>query len=334
MGAGVQRGFDAARRRLQVQPPAEFALESAPLEFVHGRRPVRSETLVQLQQAAGNKAASALLQRTANGTVQRDHSDATSGGATTKTGAAVPKSGNWNAQDVVIGAVRRVPIEGLSSGNVRGDENLGAEWGGEGQVKTITEEKSAGKAIVLLPEPLGPAVKTVDVMVYLHGFGIGFRQRIHTRQKTITVRDRLKKDHKKLVDEEGMEQGTVRDIEVDHMEEQLSAVNAAAAQAGGRPMVAVLPQGTYTAGKGRPQFGEIFLSEAYLNEVWGMISALKNVARGRAVLAGHSGAGGTLGPMLGNAVDDKGELKSGSDQEDAGLPANLAEVVLVDGPGR
>lgn len=266
-----------------------------------------------------------LVRQAAGDTVQRDHSDATSGGATTKTSVPVPKGGNWNAQDLVIGAIRRKPIEGLTTGNVHGDAKLGAEWGGEGKVDTITAEKAAGKAIVLLPEPLGAGIKTVDVMVYLHGFGIGYRQRIRTRQKAIKVKDR-----KKLVDEEGMTQGTVRDIEVDHMEAQLEAVNAAAAKANGRPMVAVMPQGTYTLGKDRPQFGETFLSEAYLNEVWGMIPTLKGVARGRAVLAGHSGAGGTLAPMLGRAVDAKGELKTADEQQDGGLPKNLAEVVLFD----
>ena len=291
--------------------------------------------VLEVQQTAGNRAVNALLRRAGDGTdagvVQRDHSDAKSGGATTKTGVPVPKSGNWNAQDVVIGAIRRKPIEGLTTGNVRGDKKLGKEWNVEDLVETITAETAAGKAIVLLPEPLGTGIKTVDVMVYLHGFGIGFRQRIHTRQKTVKVKDRkTKKMVDTQVDEEGMESGTVRDIEVDHMEEQLEAVNAAAAKAGGRPMVAVMAQGTYSAGKGRPQFGETFLGEPYLNEVWGKIPALKNVTRGRTVLAGHSGAGGTVAPILGAAVDKKGELKAAADQEAGGVPKNLAEVVLFD----
>ena len=337
------------RRPPQIQPLQTFVADS--------RRRTGAPAILELQQTAGNRATTALVRRSAAGTVQRDHSDATSGGATTKTGVAVPKSGNWNAQDLVIGAVRRKPIEGLTTGNVRDDAKLGDEWGGEGLVATITAEKSAakeagkstgkeagkeagrstGKAIVLLPEPLGAGVKTVDVMIYLHGFGIGFRQRIHSRQKTIKVKVRKKKGDKEepkereiQVDEEGMEAGTVRDIEVDHMEEQLEAVNAAAAKEGGRPMIAVMPQGTYTAGKDRPQFGEKFLSEAYLDDVWGKIPALKGVARGRAVLAGHSGAGGTLTPLLGRAVDDKGQLKSAADAEAGGLPKNLAEVVLFD----
>ena len=308
-----------------ARPSRRSSSRRPPVVLGDDRAPLQAATLLQVQQSAGNRAASILVHRVAAGTVQRDHSDATSGGATTKTSVPVPKSGNWNAQDLVIGAIRRKPIEGLTSGNVRGDEKLGAEWGGEGKVDTITAEKAAGKAIVLLPEPLGAGIKTVDVMVYLHGFGIGYRQRIHSRQKTIKVKDR-----KKLVNEEGMEQGTVRDIEVDHMEAQLEAVNAAAAKANGRPMIAVMPQGTYTLGRDRPQFGETFLSEAYLNEVWGMIPALKRVARGRAVLAGHSGAGGTLAPMLGRAVDAKGELKAADEQEAGGLPKNLAEVVLFD----
>jgi hypothetical protein len=300
------------------------------------RGPTSAPAILEVQQTVGNRATTALVRRIAAGAVQRSHSDATSGGATTKTGVTVPKSGNWNAQDLVIGAIRRKPIEGLTAGNVRGDAKLGNEWGGEGLVKTITGEKAEGKAIVLLPEPLGAAVKTVDVMIYLHGFGIGFRQRIHTRQKTIKVKARKKKgdedakDREIQVDEEGMEQGTVRDIEVDHMEQQLEVVNAAAAKDGGRPMIAVMPQGTYTAGRDRPQFGEKFLSEAYLDDVWGKIPALKGVARGRAVLAGHSGAGGTLTPLLGRAVNDKGELRGAADAEAGGLPKNLAEVVLFD----
>lgn len=282
--------------------------------------------VLDLQQTAGNRAAAVLVRRTLPATAQRDHADATSGGAATTTAALVPKGGNWNAQDLVIGTIRRKPIEGLTTGNVRGDELLGAEWGGEGRVNTITAEKAAGKAIVLLPEPLGAAVKTVDVMIYLHGFGIGYRQRIHSRQKTV----KKKGGGTRQVDEEGMQTGTVRDIEVDHMEEQLAAVNAAAATAKGRPMVAVMPQGTYTAGRGRPQFGETFMSDAYLSEVWGKIPALKSVARGRAVLAGHSGAGGTLAPMLGRAVNSSGQLKTAADQAAGGLPTNLAEVVLFD----
>lgn len=279
---------------------------------------IRSVEAVPGTPAGSPATATALVRRTAAAIVQRDHSDATSGGATTKTAVPLPKGDNWNARDIVIGTVRRKPIEGLTTGNIRDDEKLGDEWGGEGRVSTITAEKAAGKAIVLLPEPLGAAVKTVDVMVYLHGLGIGLRQRIHSRQKTIKGKVRPKQ-----IDEEGMQQGTVRDIEVDHLEEQLGAVNAAAAKANGRPMVAVMPQGTCTAGRGRPQFGENFVSDSYLDEVWSKIPALKNVARGRAVLAGHSGAGGTLAPMLGRAVDDRGQLKSAADQEAGGLPKTV-----------
>jgi hypothetical protein len=161
-------------------------------------------------------------------------------------------------------------------------------------------------------------------MIYLHGYGIGYRQRVHTRQQDVGT-----KDKPKMVDEAGMESGTVRDIEVDHMEEQLDAVNAAATAGGGRPMVAVMPQGRYTAQLG-PQFGAAFLSEAFLDKAFGKVPALTGVKRGRAMLAGHSGAGGTLTPLLGKAVDERGQLKGGAEQEAAGLPKNLAEVVLFD----
>ncbi len=143
-----------------------------------------------------------------------------------------PASGNWNAQDIVIGKIRRINVEGLDVddsksggtagvGNVRDDAKEGGEWGGEGRVDKITKEKAIGKALVLVPEPFDKSIKTVDVMIYLHGYGIGYRQRVHTRQQDVGT-----KDKPKVVDEAGMESGTVRDIEVDHMEEQLDAVNA------------------------------------------------------------------------------------------------------------
>lgn len=336
MGGRVQRGTDAPPATTKVTPsPVRRALpRSSPTLRTGDRLPIRAMNLLDAQHTAGNRAVGHYLRGAAPArstaiTAQRNWSDAKSGGASTNGGVSPPASGNWNAQDIVIGAIRRKTIEGLDVGpdpvgNRKDDAREGGEWGGEGTVDSITKEKALGKAVVLVPEPLDKAVTAVDVMIYLHGYGIGYRQRVHTRAKTVVT-----KGKKKLVDEPGMEKGTVRDIEVDHMEEQLDAVNAAAAKGGGRPMIAVLPQGRYTAGLG-PQFGAMFLSEPYLDKVFGKVGSLSGVTRGRAVLAGHSGAGGTLAPMLGKAVNKKGELKSATDQQAGGLPQNLAEVVLFD----
>jgi len=127
MDRGVQRRSDAPEAGVRASRPARRPTPSRP-RLVAGddHRPA---TLLEVQQSAGNRAASALVRRVAVGSVQRAHSDATAGGATTTTAVPVPKSGNWNAQDVVIGTVRRMPIEGLATGNVRGDEN-GAARGG------------------------------------------------------------------------------------------------------------------------------------------------------------------------------------------------------------
>ncbi len=239
-------------------------------------------------------------------------------------------------------AIIRHHIVGLTNGNIVDDKDEGEEWGGEGKVKSITDElasdptavtptpskskadtpKRVGKAIVLVPNPLN--AKSVDVMLYLHGFGIGYRERKVSRMESVKVNGKKKK-----VEVGGMEAGTVRDVGVDRMEEQLGTVNEANLNAKSRPMVAVMPQGRYTAQLGA-QFGKNFNGDDYLNEIWGKVGTLASVTRGRVVLAGHSGASGTIATVLGNAVDNKGNLKSDAEMKKAGVPTNLAEVVLFD----
>ncbi len=313
-----------------------------------GNSPVQQAALLDMQSTYGNRAAQRFLRSGSIGfpslagptvagpassprsNVQRQWPDATTGGATSGR-ASVPSGGNWNADDKVkIGSIRRIPVSGLSQGNQVDDKEEGKEWAGDGKVKvkTITGESAVGRAIVLVPDPLG--VKeggSVDVFLYLHGYGIGYRQRTEARMEEVP--GTKKGEKKKYREVKGMEKGTVRDIDVDRMEEQLDAVNKANVKAGGHPMVAVMPQGRYSAQLGA-QFGKDFNSEAYLDDIFPRVSALKGVTRGRVVLAGHSGAGGTIAPILANAVNSKGELKSEAEMKKAGIPTNLAEVVLFD----
>ena len=99
-------------------------------------------------------------------------------------------------------------------------------------------------------------------------------------------------------------------------------------------MVAVMPQGAYSGGS--DQFGEGFNSDAYLTEVFAktvaQVPRLKGMTltAGRVIWGGHSGAGNTIPGILAKAVDEKGELKSDAEMQQAGVPGKLAEVVLFD----
>ena len=204
-------------------------------------------------------------------------------------------------------------------------------------MKDVTDERGNG-AIVLIPDPLSAKeAEGVDVLLYLHGHGIGFRARKVARfaegrgkgEKQVKQKRKGKWVTVPFHEVEGMEAGTVRDVDVDHMEEQLG--NSIKARS--RPMLAVMPQGTHS---GEDQFGENFNSDAYLNDVLAQTVAqvprLKNMklTPGRVIWGGHSGAGNTIPGILANAVDRKGELKSEADMQTAGVPSRLAEVVLFD----
>ena len=114
----------------------------------------------------------------------------------------------WNRDEVTVGTIRRIPIEGLTLGNKgsdleRSDPNRAAE------------EDTPGRAIVLIPVGID-LTKPVEVLLHLHGFNVGYRQRRTQGQ------------------DPSLKPGTVRDVETDRVEQQL--------QASGRPMIAVLPR--------------------------------------------------------------------------------------------
>jgi hypothetical protein len=111
-----------------------------------------------------------------------------------------------------IGSIRRIPIAGLTQGNL--DPNRVPE----------AEEAADGRAIVLLPATLDPT-EPAEVVMHLHGHNVGYRQR------------KLPGKHRSL------RVGTVRDVDTDRIEQQI--------EQSGRPYIAVLPQGTTQSGFGR-----------------------------------------------------------------------------------
>jgi hypothetical protein len=187
---------------------------------------------------------------------------------------------------------RRIPIEGIKEGNQADDLDKVAVTEKENGVVTAehktreytSEKATGGKAIVVIPEGITFNAQTnVEVLLHLHGHTTGYRRR----------------------------GGSARDINVEHIEEQV-----AAAAAGKRAMIAVLPQGQYKSIFGKD--GKSFDPTAYLDSVWKILTDLgawpEEPKRRGLMLSGHSGADVAMEEMM-----DKARAAGGG--EVAGLKA-------------
>ena len=150
------------------------------------------------------------------------------------------KQAGWNKgesrfekQGIWTRAITRHKIVGLTKNKQpKDDRDFPAthDSGDQGRkVKDVTDERAKG-AIVLIPDPLSAKeAEGVDVLLYLHGQGIGFRERKVARfekgKGKGEKRVRQKENGKWVIlpfhEVEGMEAGTVRDVDVDRMEEQV-----------------------------------------------------------------------------------------------------------------
>ena len=358
-------GYTAAGAEMGTSQAYPTSLLGDPRLDKRGNTPTAVALMTQVQREYGNRALQRFLQRSSSPasrsqsplaapmlSIQRDRGWPDARPGATSSVEQAPPSGSWNKQPVQIGAIWRIPISGLTVGNKRPDEDDVASWDSKNKAKTVTEESSIGRAIVLVPEKL--TSDTVDVLLYMHGFGGGYRQRAIARTETHEVKVKVGgKTVKRKVTTvvPGMDAGSVRDVDVDHMERQLQTY----IESSGHTMVAVMPQGAYRSQQESPKgvtphkpyipsFGAGFNSDAYIQEVFSKTSELSGKKQGRVVLGGHSGAGGTIAPMLEQAVDKEkgkhhGELKTPDQIKKEGglrLPTGLAEVVLFDainGPG-
>jgi hypothetical protein len=160
-----------------------------------------------------------------------------------------PRAGGWNETTREVAGTKRVPVEGITAGNQDAD------------VKSQSAEGAAGKAVVVVPDSVDVKANP-DVLLFFHGMGnLGFRER-------------------KTADASRGPAGTVHDVEVDRIEQQLAH--------SGKNVIGVLPQGTSAA-----TFG-IADPQAYVTEVLGKAAALLSVpaiTQGRIVVSGHSGGG-------------------------------------------
>jgi LAS superfamily LD-carboxypeptidase LdcB len=161
------------------------------------------------------------------------------------------------------GTVRRLTVDGLTQGY-------------KPAAKVPPGEPTPREAVVLIPPSLAGHTGPVEVLVHLHGHGIGFRTQTAELLKQVR--------------HAGTKVGEVRDVAIDQTEAQLAA--------SGRRMVGVLPQGGTHS-----EFGHNFDPKSYSADVFTRLVALgfwKQAPEIQGVvLSGHSGAGATFARMMG-----------------------------------
>ncbi len=225
--------------------------------------------LLALQRSAGNAAVARALARRA---LQRV-------GGWKGVDSKSPNAGEMSVTDKGTGfKARRIPIDGITQGNQGDDLDKVATSSEKDGVKTerktrefTAEKATGGKAIVVIPEGLAITKDTsVEVLLHLHGHTTGYRRRGNS----------------------------ARDINVEHIEEQV-----AAAAAGKRALIAVLPQGQFKSIFGKD--GKSFDPTAYLDSVWKILTDIgawpEEPKRGGLMLSGHSGADVAMEDMMDKA---------------------------------
>jgi hypothetical protein len=277
--------------------------------------------VLALQRAAGNRAVQTLLARSGLGTIQRDIGW-TGKDVDPKSPNAPPPEGKPRVTPGT--SVLRIPVQGIPEARTESDLDDWTEYIDEVDpvtkqpvldpktnkpkqvgikpVRDFTREKpggaDGGRAIVLIPQTL-PEADTVEVLFHLHGHTLGYRS--HGRRHE--------------VDDEG----------IYRIEQQLDAIASPPGAKGGRPMIAILPQGGWYSGFGAGR--KAVNVDAYIASALALVPEAvwprgKRPKAGGVILSGHSGAGSPLGTMFGTA-DEKDPAKRL-------LPEHLEGVILFD----
>ena len=252
------------------------------------------DDLLSLQATAGNQAVgNLLLQRKQTGAERlRGGTHETPGAKTVGGWQDADTSGPaWNAAGHQVGGVRRIPVDGLSVG--LDDEVRG------GASKSLTSEAADHRAIAVLPGAMkgtGP----VDVLVHLHGYAedAGSRPYAGWRQHG---------------------GGSVRDVDLDRVEQQLDAVNQPR-------LIGVLPQGGEKSQFGGEGNEYALKLGPYIADVLRRLAEIKALdaapSLGRVILGAHSGGGHTVKNFLDGQKKSKTPGKIGD--------GRLGEVVLFE----
>ena len=76
----------------------------------------------------------------------------------------------------MIGAVERIPLEGLKEGLQASTARSDLEKASENPTTRSTKESENGKAIAIVPTTLRPG-QSVEILLHLHCHNVGYRER-------------------------------------------------------------------------------------------------------------------------------------------------------------
>jgi hypothetical protein len=310
-------------RHRAILTPEELA-ERAPLPPAD--RDPAGEVVLALQRDAGNAAVATLLR--------------------TPRGAAIPVPGVMRqplpakddpsgytqpggVSDVAKSGTTRLEVRGLKYGVTGGFQKQYVSYHKDGTSTArgsaeagMTKESPDNMAVVVMPDKVDPK-RPVQVILHFHGWG--FRGGTDPYAGYTVASGAMGAPHGKA--------GTVRDVDQEHWEQQIGAVNKARAAKDpdkpGPQTIAILAQG-----RGMSDFGNVPTFD-YVADVFSKVPQLSGISDYTIILSAHSGGGATqIAPKVaaGDAPPaDKSKVPGAKAGHAAPMPSDL--VVLFDAEG-
>ncbi|WP_163568098.1 M15 family metallopeptidase [Fodinicola feengrottensis] len=176
--------------------------------------------------------------------------------------------------------------------------------------RTKTHEDVDHMAVAIFPSSLGK--EPVQVVLHFHGYG--FRGGDPYAGYTVSA--------------EAGKKGTVRDVDQEHWEQQLGAVDKEREAAKGPSVVTILVQG-----RGMSDFGKVPTFD-YIADVFSKVPELKEITNYSLIQTAHSGGGFALANSLKSGTaktSDRGKLPAAEDGKAAPQPSDM--VVVFDAEG-
>src|SRR5262245_56220899 len=185
--------------------------------------------------------------------------------------------------------------------------------------KQMTKESPDNMAVVIMPDHF-EAARPVQVVLHFHGWGFRGGTDPYAGYAVASGEKGGAPKSKR---------GTVRDVDQEHWEQQIGAVNKERAKSHGPQIVAILAQG-----RGMSDFGNVPTFD-YVQDVLSHVSELAGITQYSIVLSAHSGGGST---QIASMVDrgdaqtaDRAKLTAPKPGKAPKQPADL--VVLFDAEG-
>jgi hypothetical protein len=272
---------------------------------------LRPEPVLALQRQVGNSAVARLLKPAPPRSVQRAPLSVDEDPERYTEAAG--------KQNVAGSGTTRREVRGLKYGVVGGfkERYKGRKGERRSAEARMTKESPDNMAVVVMPDRFEPA-RPAQVILHFHGWG--FRGGTDPYAGYLVASGARRGSPKR---------GTVRDVDQEHWEQQIGAVEKERAKRNGPQIVAILAQG-----RGMSDFGNVPTFD-YVQDVLSRVPELKGMTHYSIVLSAHSGGGSTqVAPMVGRGdaqTADRAKLAAQKPGKAPNQPADL--VVLFDAEG-